>query len=85
MQKRRLPTDEIPNVLEGETRMARKVSEYHRRQGFEALHHQARQFEEAAGHRREAERLLYTETARVATETISQVNARFFFFCKHFV
>ena len=38
VQKRRLLTNEIPNVLEGEIRVARRVSAYYRRQGFEALH-----------------------------------------------
>ena len=37
VQKRRLPTDEIPNVLEGQIRMAREASECYRRQGFEAI------------------------------------------------
>ena len=49
--------------------MTREVSEYDRRHGFEALHHEERQFEEAAAsHRREAEILLQAVTARVATQ-----------------
>ena len=48
VSKRRLPTDEIQCVLEGEIRIAREIREHHRRQGFEAFHHQERQFEKAA-------------------------------------
>ena len=65
--------------------MAKEVSEYHRRQGFEALHHEERQFEEAAtSHRSEEERLLLAETARVPTLTTRQMKDRFhsFFFFK---
>ena len=78
VSKRRLPTDEIPNVLEGEIRIATEVSECYRRQGCETLHHQERHFEEAAASQWWADRLLQAETARVATQTISQMNARFF-------
>ena len=75
VQKRRLPTDKKFNVLEGERRLARKVREYYRRQGFEALRDQKRQFQEAAAsHRWEAERLRQTETATVSMQTISEIN-----------
>ena len=54
-----MPTDEIHNVPEEETKTAREVRRYHRRQSFEALHHQERQFvEAAASHRKETEILL---------------------------
>ena len=63
-------TDEIPNVPQSRTRMAGEVSEYYRRQGLQALHHQERLLQEAAArHKGEAERLLQVETARVATQT----------------
>ena len=79
MQNRWLRTDEIPNVLEGERRMAREFSENYRRQGFDALHHRERQFEEAAAsHRWEVERLRQTETARVASQTIAKKHACFY-------
>ena len=67
-RKRRLPTDEIPNVPEGDMTMAREVIEYHRLLFEEA----------AAGHRREAEGLLQAETAGVATQTLSHMNARYY-------
>ena len=79
VQTRRLPTDENPNVREGERRMARADREYCRRHSFEALHHQQRQFQEAGcTSSLGSERLLQAKTARVATQTTSQVNARFY-------
>ena len=45
---------------------------------MQLIHHQERQFEEAAAsHRWEAERLQNNDTARVATQTISHMNGRF--------
>ena len=59
-QSKKFPTFLIEKV-------SREVGETCRQQGFEVLHHQERPFEEAAAcHRWEGERLLQTETARVA-------------------
>ena len=73
-----VPSEDIHQVPEGEKRKASEVREYYCRQSFEALHHQERQFEEAApGRRWEADRFPQAETARVATQTVSQVDACF--------
>ena len=70
-QKRRLATDEISNVPEGEIRKEREINEHHCRH-FEALLHPEGQFGEASAcHRRETDRLLQAETATVATPQLS--------------
>ena len=61
VQKRRLPSEHGSLVPEGDMRFARKVGEYYRRHGYDALHYQEQQFEEAvASRRREAEQRLQT-------------------------